>query len=302
MDQVGIIKDLLTWLDNHLDRPLTLDHVAAKSGYSKWHLQRMFKEVTGWALGSYIRQRRLTLAAFDLRITRKSILEIAIQYHFDSQQTFTRAFKKQFNQTPANYRRAEEWDFTGVIPTNALSQENLPTFEYVSLPELSFISMKHHYNCSLDQMEERQVQLREGFWHTFLGTHVSKIPFQVYALYTVTTEMKINEEQEVTYITAVEPEDAPAGLKGTIVTVPEKTYVKFRYHGPIKGLQHFIVMLYHRCLPLLNVGRPKIGFDIEVYHPYHNYNTDNNGDIESQDIECDYLIPIRPKLTDILSE
>lgn len=35
MDQVGIIRELLNWLDSHLDVPLTLDHVAAKSGYSK---------------------------------------------------------------------------------------------------------------------------------------------------------------------------------------------------------------------------------------------------------------------------
>lgn len=46
MDQASIIHDLLDWLESHLDQPLALDNVAAKSGYSKWHLQRMFKEVT----------------------------------------------------------------------------------------------------------------------------------------------------------------------------------------------------------------------------------------------------------------
>ncbi len=43
MDQAGIIRDLLSWLEGHLDQPLSLDNVAAKAGYSKWHLQRMFK-------------------------------------------------------------------------------------------------------------------------------------------------------------------------------------------------------------------------------------------------------------------
>ena len=50
MDQSGIIRDLLVWLESHLDHPLSLDNVAAKAGYSKWHLQRMFKEVTGHAM------------------------------------------------------------------------------------------------------------------------------------------------------------------------------------------------------------------------------------------------------------
>lgn len=50
MDQAGIIRDLLIWLEGHLDQPLSLDNVAAKAGYSKWHLQRMFKDVTGQLL------------------------------------------------------------------------------------------------------------------------------------------------------------------------------------------------------------------------------------------------------------
>lgn len=96
MDQAGIIRDLLTWLEGHLDQPLSLDNVAAKAGYSKWHLQRMFKDVTGHAIGAYIRARRLSKSAVALRLTARPILDIALQYRFDSQQTFTRAFKKQF--------------------------------------------------------------------------------------------------------------------------------------------------------------------------------------------------------------
>ena len=49
MDRVNIIHDLLDWIETHLDQPLLLDNVAAKSGYSKWHLQRMFRSTTGHA-------------------------------------------------------------------------------------------------------------------------------------------------------------------------------------------------------------------------------------------------------------
>ena len=68
MDQAGIIRDLLIWLEGHLDQPLSLDNVAAKAGYSKWHLQRMFKDVTGHAIGAYIRARRLSKSAVALRL------------------------------------------------------------------------------------------------------------------------------------------------------------------------------------------------------------------------------------------
>lgn len=53
----------------------------------------MFKDVTGHAIGAYIRARRLSKSAVALRLTARPILDIALQYRFDSQQTFTRAFE-----------------------------------------------------------------------------------------------------------------------------------------------------------------------------------------------------------------
>ena len=132
MDQAGIIRDLLVWLESHLDQPLSLDNVALKAGYSKWHLQRMFKDVTGHAIGAYIRARRLSKAAVALRLTSRPILDIALQYRFDSQQTFTRAFKKQFNQTPAWYRRSSEWNSFGIRPPIRLDDNSMPESTFVT--------------------------------------------------------------------------------------------------------------------------------------------------------------------------
>ncbi|STU91721.1 multiple antibiotic resistance protein MarA [Klebsiella pneumoniae] len=52
----------ITW-----NRPLSLEKVSERSGYSKWHLQRMFKKETGHSLGQYIRSRKLTEIAQKLK-------------------------------------------------------------------------------------------------------------------------------------------------------------------------------------------------------------------------------------------
>ncbi len=93
-----------------LDQSLLLDDVANKAGYTKWYFQRLFKKVTGVTLASYIRARRLTKAAVELRLTKKTILEIALKYQFDSQQSFTRRFKYIFKVTPSYYRRNKLWE------------------------------------------------------------------------------------------------------------------------------------------------------------------------------------------------
>jgi len=104
MMQEEIIHSLTRWIDQNLDKTLSIDEVAARSGYSKWHLQRMFRTVTKQTLGGYIRERRLTLAAEALRQTQRPVFDIAMQYGYDSQQTFSRVFRRQFSQTPTAYR------------------------------------------------------------------------------------------------------------------------------------------------------------------------------------------------------
>ena len=104
MDQAGIIRDLLTWLEGHLDQPLSLDNVVAKAGYSKWHLQRMFKKETGFSLGKYIRSRKLTVIAQKLKESNEPVQYLAERYGFESQQTLTRMFKKYFDVPPHKFR------------------------------------------------------------------------------------------------------------------------------------------------------------------------------------------------------
>lgn len=103
-----VIKSLILWIEEHLDEPLYLDRVAQKSGYSKWYIQRMFKEVTGESTAAYIRSRRLLNAAIALRTTTVKISDIAYHFQFDSQQSFSRTFKKYFQQSPIDYRMYKE--------------------------------------------------------------------------------------------------------------------------------------------------------------------------------------------------
>ena len=59
----------------------------------------------GESLGRYIRERKLLLAARDLRDTDQRVYDICLKYGFDSQQTFTRVFTRTFNLPPGAYRK-----------------------------------------------------------------------------------------------------------------------------------------------------------------------------------------------------
>ena len=104
MSHQQIIQTLIEWIDEHIDQPLNIEAVAKKSGYSKWYLQRMFRTVMRQTLGDYIRQRRLLLAAVELRNTERPIFDIAMDLGYVSQQTFSRVFRREFDRTPSDYR------------------------------------------------------------------------------------------------------------------------------------------------------------------------------------------------------
>jgi AraC family transcriptional activator of mar-sox-rob regulon len=287
MDQAGIIRDLLTWLEGHLDQPLSLDNVAAKAGYSKWHLQRMFKDVTGHAIGAYIRARRLSKAAVALRLTSRPILDIALQYRFDSQQTFTRAFKKQFAQTPAWYRRSSEWNSFGIRPPIRLDDETQPEPAFVSLPETVLVGQTQNYTCILEQISSYRDEMRMHFWKQFL-LETDTIPPVLYGLHQVRASQDKDDEQEILYTTAV-PADSAVNLhSGQKVILEGGDYVQFTFNGPRVNLQEFILLLYGTCMPTLGLTRRE-GQDIERFYTH-------GGKKRSEpptEIRCEYLIPIR---------
>ena len=99
-----IIKKL-DFIEGHLDERLDVYRVAKTAGFSRYHFQRIFKGETGMGLYEYIQKRRLANAALLLRSYSLPVIHIALQYGFDSQEAFTRAFKKVYGLPPGQYRK-----------------------------------------------------------------------------------------------------------------------------------------------------------------------------------------------------
>jgi len=102
--QKDIVNKVVDYIENHLDENIDLDKIADSAGYSKFHLNRIFTNETGCTIYKYVQVRRLTLAAEKLVKTQNSIVEIAYEAGYDSQQAFTQAFKQVYLYTPKQYR------------------------------------------------------------------------------------------------------------------------------------------------------------------------------------------------------
>lgn len=98
------INSLKKYIEEHFTEEISVDDLADKAGYSKYHLNRIFQENTGKSIYQYIKERRLYEAADLLLINEQPIVEIALLVGYSSQQAFSQAFKKEFEMTPGEYR------------------------------------------------------------------------------------------------------------------------------------------------------------------------------------------------------
>ncbi len=99
------VQRMLRYIDDHLSEKISLHQLAQAAWYSPWHSARLFKEATGMAPFSYLRQRRLSEAARRLYQHDRKIVDVAFDFVFDSHEGFTRAFSRQFGMNPQEFRR-----------------------------------------------------------------------------------------------------------------------------------------------------------------------------------------------------
>lgn len=100
--------DICAYITEHCNEKLTLEDVAAYSGYSKYHFSRIFKEYTGMSFYEFYLRQRMLLCRQLLNEKNLSVTEVASRAGFGSLATFNRVFKQYEGVTPTQYRQLKQ--------------------------------------------------------------------------------------------------------------------------------------------------------------------------------------------------
>ncbi|HYF48201.1 MAG TPA: AraC family transcriptional regulator [Planctomycetota bacterium] len=103
-DDAGLVLGILKELDERLDRPISLDELAKRAGFSAQHLNRVFRRTLGVTPLQYLQQARMEHAAKLLAGGDLTIKAIAAQSGFDDPYYFSRVFHEHFGVSPTEYR------------------------------------------------------------------------------------------------------------------------------------------------------------------------------------------------------
>jgi AraC-like DNA-binding protein len=106
-EKIKAVQRMQDHIEAHLREEITMLALARAARYSPWHAARLFKELTGKSPFEYIRSRRLSEAAENLRGSQRRVLDVALDFVFDSHEGFTRAFARQFGVAPNRFRKSK---------------------------------------------------------------------------------------------------------------------------------------------------------------------------------------------------
>lgn len=112
------LNEVIDYLENNLKEKIDYNYTAKILGTNFYVAEQLFKLLTGITMKEYVRYRRLTLAAKDLRNNMK-VIDVANKYQYTNPSSFTRSFISFHNVTPKEVKNGKISKIYPVIHFNS---------------------------------------------------------------------------------------------------------------------------------------------------------------------------------------
>ncbi|MBE9224156.1 AraC family transcriptional regulator [Phormidium sp. LEGE 05292] len=151
-------RQVLEYIDSHLDDDLTIERLSNVAAFSKYHFHRQFSELFGIGVYKYIQLNRLKRASYQLAFRqRMQIVDISLASGYENHESFSRAFKKSIGQTPTEFREYPQWNLwhstyqvLSNIRTEYMKQENQSaTVKLITFKDTKVAVLEHRGDPNL---------------------------------------------------------------------------------------------------------------------------------------------------------
>ena len=281
MNDHHIIGQALVFIENHLYEMITARDAAEAVSYSYYHFHRYFSAVMGETIGSYIRGRRLTQAAWELTHSKKKIIDIGLSLYFESAESFTRAFKDRYSMTPTEYRKRGIDILIGNRQSAQMPDRSIVTHaglhpEITVIPAVTIMGIRFHTTVSGNESVAAWQQFNKKVPAELLANK----RYGVYEAGSTCSSDDFHTDSEASAFAGVEiPDNYPVPKDMKIKKLCGGTYAKFTHKGTVDTL----IRTYHY---IWGVWFPKSGFelagrdDFECYTERFKGPDDDNSEID----------------------
>ncbi len=147
-----LILDILDYIEQNLNRKITIEELSHVFYFHKDYIMRLFKKELQTTIMDYINQKRIYYCLEELGKTEHSILQISLHHGFYSQEYFCEVFHKILGVSPTTYRK-----FTKI--NSNITEEELQTIRN-TLPFLvAKIQQVEEYKRNRKTKEQKTLSL-----------------------------------------------------------------------------------------------------------------------------------------------
>ncbi|WP_175418850.1 AraC family transcriptional regulator [Aureibaculum algae] len=284
------IEKAVDFIEENLKEKLTIEMIAEKAFFSKYHFIRVFTAMTGETVGSYLRRRRISKSSKQLISSDHSIIDIAFDYQFESQEAYTRSFKKIYNTSPGKYRKLNNNQIAYGRAKLTIERLNHLKSNVTMKPKIIELEKKKLVGISVKtSLAQNNIP---QLWNTFMPRIeeiANKIDSGCYEIHPFDSEFKMEnftEDMEFEKWAAVEVDNLdniPDGLKG--ITIESGKYAVFEHKGTMSNIQFSFDYAYGTWLP-------NSGYELAKRADFERYGDQYFGPEHSESI-TELWIPIK---------
>ncbi|MDF2724703.1 MAG: AraC family transcriptional regulator [Paenibacillus sp.] len=100
------VLNIINYIEAHFNEDITLELLETNCHMSKFHLARVFQEITGVTVFDYINNRRINQAKVLFHFNKQySVTDVCYHVGFNHLAHFSRVFKKIVGKSPVQYRK-----------------------------------------------------------------------------------------------------------------------------------------------------------------------------------------------------
>lgn len=240
MDYLDRLVNGIKFIEENLTKEIDLHSISSEAFLSGFHFHRIFTALMGETPGDYIRSRRLSEASILLSESDKRILEIAIEYGYESQEAFTRAFKKQFRETPNRFRK--KGYSSHFLRKEAVTREALEHLINSVTLEPQIIQKEDFTLCGVEGKTSKNKNRIGSIWQKIFWK-LKLIPNQnekgvMYGVSEYMDPAEFTNDTEFHYFAGVKVDKGTEPPKGLVIkNISSKKWAVFTHKGGLKTLQ-----------------------------------------------------------------
>lgn len=269
---MGVLEKAIWYLELNIGQPLTLAELAGRCAVSPWHLCRLFQATVGLAPMSYLRARRLTVAAEALAEGDREILAVALDAGYGSHEAFTRAFAGCFGVLPSTVRQSRTTRNLPLMEPWTMRKDMIVDLAAPEIRErAAFRVIGLSTRCTFETNA-----IIPRLWTDF-NPRCDEVPAPVAgAAYGVCCE--VEADGHFRYVAGLESTATHVPDDLDSVDIPASRYAVFQHVGHLSGFNRTVYTIWNKALPDAGLTPAKTP-DFELYDQRFDART-GNGTVE----------------------